>query len=57
MYQWEDTIKRYLKELGWEVMGWIHVAQDTDKWRTFVNMERKFQFIICGKFLEVLKNS
>jgi len=57
MFQWEDTIKRYLKELGWEVMGWIHVAQDTDKWRTFVNMERKFQFIICGKFLEVLKNS
>jgi len=56
MCKWEDNIKMYLKELGWEIMSWIRVAQDTDKWRTFVNTEMKIRFIKCEKFLEVLKN-
>jgi hypothetical protein len=23
--------------LGWEVVDWMHLAQDRDKWRTVVN--------------------
>jgi hypothetical protein len=27
-HRWEDNIKMYLKEIGWEVMDWICLAQD-----------------------------
>jgi hypothetical protein len=33
MRRWEDKIKMDLKEIGWEYMGWIHVAQERDRWR------------------------
>jgi hypothetical protein len=26
-----------LREMGWGVMGWIDVAQDSDQWRALVN--------------------
>jgi hypothetical protein len=26
--RWEDNIKIYLREIGWESMDWIHLAQD-----------------------------
>jgi hypothetical protein len=26
-----------LREIVWEVMGWIHLAQDSDQWRPLVN--------------------
>jgi hypothetical protein len=26
-----------LKEIGWESVDWIHLAQDRDKWRAVVN--------------------
>jgi hypothetical protein len=29
--------KRDFREIGWEGVAWMHVAQDRDKWRTFVN--------------------
>ena len=28
--RWEDNIKVNLKELGWEVVNWFHLAQETD---------------------------
>jgi hypothetical protein len=28
--RWEDNIKMYLQEIGWEVVNWIHMAQDKD---------------------------
>jgi len=27
-----------LREIGWEVVDWIHLAQDRDKWWVVVNM-------------------
>jgi hypothetical protein len=24
-------------EIGWEVVNWIHLAQDRHQWRTFIN--------------------
>jgi len=27
-----------LKETGWEVMDWIHLAQDRDQWQALVDM-------------------
>ena len=33
----------YLKEIGWEGMDWIDVAQDRDKWWVLVNMAMYLQ--------------
>jgi hypothetical protein len=27
-HRWGDNIRTYLKETGWEVVDWIHLAQD-----------------------------
>jgi hypothetical protein len=35
--RWEDNIKMDLREVGWEGMDWINLAQDTDRWRALVN--------------------
>jgi hypothetical protein len=32
-----DNIKIDLREIGWDGMDWINLAQDRDKWRAFVN--------------------
>jgi hypothetical protein len=29
---WENNIKMDIKEIGWEGVEWIDVAQDRDKW-------------------------
>jgi hypothetical protein len=33
-----DNIKMDLREMGWDVMDWIDLAQDRDQWRALVNM-------------------
>jgi hypothetical protein len=30
-------IKMYLREIGWDGMDWIDLAQDRDQWRALVN--------------------
>jgi hypothetical protein len=32
-----DNIKIDFKEIGWEGVDWIYVAQDRDRWRALVN--------------------
>jgi hypothetical protein len=36
--RWEDNIKLDLRDMGWGVMYWIHLAQDRDQWSALVNM-------------------
>jgi hypothetical protein len=36
-HRWADNIKMDLREIGWDVMEWIDMVQDKDKWRTLVN--------------------
>jgi hypothetical protein len=31
---WEDNIRMDVREIGWDVMDWIHFAQDRSQWRT-----------------------
>ena len=33
---WRDNIKMDLREVGWEGMDWIDLAQDRDRWRAHV---------------------
>jgi hypothetical protein len=41
--RWVDNIKMDLREIGWDVMDWIGLAQDTDRWRAFVNAVTNFR--------------
>jgi hypothetical protein len=34
---WEDNIRMDLREIGWEGVDWMHVAQDSDQGRAVVN--------------------
>jgi len=40
---WEDNIKINLREIGSEVVDWMHLAEDRDPWRALVNMVINFQ--------------
>jgi hypothetical protein len=33
-----DNIKIYLREIEWDGMDWIDLAQDRDQWRALVKM-------------------
>jgi hypothetical protein len=35
--RWVDNIKMNLRDIGWDVVDWIHMAQDRDQWRVLVN--------------------
>jgi len=35
--RWEDSIRMGLREIGWEGVVWIQVAQDRYQWRDLVN--------------------
>jgi hypothetical protein len=35
--RWVDNIKMDLREIGWNGVDWIDLAQDRDQWRGLVN--------------------
>jgi hypothetical protein len=35
--RWVDNIKMDLREIGWDGIYWIGLAQDMDQWRALVN--------------------
>jgi hypothetical protein len=35
--RWVDNIKLDLREIGWDGVDWIDMAQDRDQWRALVN--------------------
>jgi hypothetical protein len=35
------NIKIDLREIGWDGMDWIYLAQDRDQWRALVNLVMK----------------
>jgi hypothetical protein len=35
--RWVDKVQMDLREIGWDGMDWIDLAQDRDQWRAFVN--------------------
>jgi hypothetical protein len=50
--RWVDNIKMGLREIGWDGVDWIHVAQDRDKWRAHVNTVMNLRVPQnAGKFL------
>jgi hypothetical protein len=39
-HRWEDNIKMDLREIRWNGMNWIKLAQNRDLWRALVNRVR-----------------
>jgi hypothetical protein len=35
--RWVDNIKMDLRQIGWDGMDWIDLAQDRNQWRALVN--------------------
>jgi hypothetical protein len=35
--RWMDNIKMDLREIGWDSMDWINLAQEMDQWSVVVN--------------------
>jgi hypothetical protein len=47
-----NSIKRDLREIGWDGMDWIDLAQGRDQWRALVNTALKLRVPSnAGKFL------
>jgi hypothetical protein len=40
--RWVNNIKIHLREIGWDGMDWIDLAQDRDQWRALVNAVMNF---------------
>jgi hypothetical protein len=36
--RWIDNIKMDLRDIGWDSMEWIDLAENRDQWRALVNM-------------------
>ena len=41
--RWEDNIKMEFQEVGWGCGDWMELAQDRDRWRTFVSTVRNLR--------------
>jgi hypothetical protein len=42
-HRWLDNIKIDPREVGWNGMDWIDLAQDRDQWRALVNTVMNFR--------------
>jgi hypothetical protein len=40
----KDNIRTDLKEIGWEDVDWIHLAQDTERWQAPLNTLMNLRF-------------
>jgi hypothetical protein len=43
-HRWADNIKMDLREIGWDGMDWIDLAQDRDQWWALVNAVMNLRF-------------
>jgi len=43
MRRWQDHIRMNFKEIIFEVVGWMHLAQDRDQWWDLVNTVVNFR--------------
>jgi hypothetical protein len=39
----EDNIRMDLRDIGWNIVNWIHLAQGRDQWQALLNTVMKLQ--------------
>jgi transposase len=50
--RWVDNIKIYIRDIGYDGMDWIDLAEDRDQWRALVNTTMNLRVPSnAGKFL------
>jgi hypothetical protein len=49
--RWEDGIRIDLREIGWESVNWIQLAQDRDRWRAVVNTVMNLRVLAPRNYL------
>jgi hypothetical protein len=37
MCRWKDNIRMGLQKIGWEVVEWVHLAQNRDQWQALTD--------------------
>jgi hypothetical protein len=42
--RWVENIKIDLREIGWDDMDWIDLAQDRVEWKVLLDKEMKYPF-------------
>jgi hypothetical protein len=47
-----DNIKINLRDIGWDDMDWIDLAQERDQWRALVNGDEPSGSLKCWEVLE-----
>jgi hypothetical protein len=52
-HRWEDNIKMYHKEIGWDGVDWIYLAQDGEWWQTCEHGNEPLGSIKDKKFHEI----
>jgi hypothetical protein len=40
----EDNIRMDVREIGWDIVYWIHLTRYMDQWRAFVNTVMNIRF-------------
>jgi hypothetical protein len=45
-HRWEDGIRMDLREIGWGVVEWIHLAQDRDQWWAVMSAVMKLWVLV-----------
>jgi hypothetical protein len=35
-HRWQNNFRMDLREMGWEIVDWIHLAEERDQWRVLV---------------------
>jgi hypothetical protein len=54
---WEDNIKINIKEIGWDGVDCVTVAQNSGKWRAVVNTAiNPVGSSACGEFVDLVQN-
>jgi hypothetical protein len=41
--RWKNNIKMDLRDVGWEGIDWMYLAQDRDRWRALANTVMYFR--------------
>jgi hypothetical protein len=41
--RWEDNIRKDLRDIIWEGVDWMHLAQDRNQWRAVVDTVINFR--------------
>jgi hypothetical protein len=51
-YRWVNNINIDLREIEWNGMDWIVLAENRDQWRALMNMNEPLGSIKCWEVLE-----